>query len=369
MKYTESATVEGFERFAQSLPCMVWITDANGNPEWHSQKFCDYTGTSEVVALREGWIPSVHPADRLQIAQKWRHSLTSESPLDAVVRLREEDGRYRWFRIRAETFRGADHTVEKWFGIITDIHDRQIAAATNAHVVDVLMEGLLSTVYPKVQGLTFDTVYRAANVMEKVGGDWYDIFELSDGRVAFSLGDVCGHGVEAAVKMGEAKQAIFVAACLGDPAPEMVLKQANKVLFLSPHVSITTALYGVIDTKLHKVTYASAGHHPPILVGSNGKAAVLPNHGFPLGVEVQMPPLINTHEFTYESGSMMVLYTDGLIEFAHDIFDGEHRLLAAAGESTQCNSKQPAKFIVDGVFGELVPIDDVAVLTVTFHEG
>ena len=154
---------------------------------------------------------------------------------------------YRWFSVRARPYRGTNGAVARWFGTLTDIHDRQTAVEANTHMVDAMMKGYLSKKFPTVRGLEFDTLYRAANVMEKIGGDWYDVFELPDGRIGFSLGDVCGHGVDAAVKM-----------------------------------------------------------------------------------ELHMPPRIRTHEFAYESGSMMVLYTDGLIEFDHDLLDGEDRLLVAA---------------------------------------
>jgi serine phosphatase RsbU (regulator of sigma subunit) len=81
-----------------------------------------------------------------------------------------------------------------------------------------------------------------------------------------------------------------------------------------------------------------------------------------------MPPRIKTHEFTYEPGSMMVLYTDGLIEFSHDIFDGEARLLAAAAESVRCKAEHPARFVADHVLGDIHPNDDVAVLTLFFED-
>ncbi|HUY11790.1 MAG TPA: PP2C family protein-serine/threonine phosphatase, partial [Candidatus Dormibacteraeota bacterium] len=191
---------------------------------------------------------------------------------------------------------------------------------------------------------------------------------LPGGRIGFSIGDVCGHGIDAAVKMGEAKQAIFVAASLGDPAPESVLRTANDVLFLNDQVSITTALYGMIDTVRRTVTYASAGHHPPVLAAANGQAQLLPNHGFPLGVESQMPSAIRTHEFAYESGSLMILYTDGLIEFDHDMLHGEQRLLAAASTAVQSRPEHPARFIVDEVLGGSVAGDDIAVLVISFRD-
>ena len=243
--------------------------------------------------------------------------------------------------------------------------------AAKQATIDVLMEGFLAVDFPVVDGLAFDVLYQPAPNIEHLGGDWYDVFALPDGRIAFSLGDVCGRGLGAAVKMGQAKQAIKVAASLqiNDPMPIAVLDQTNKVIFLNNHqVEFTTAIYGVIDTVNRKVTYASAGHHPPILAKPGEPPRVMPNHGFPLGVEVKLPDLIREHEFIYESGAMLVLYTDGLIEFSHDAEQGEARLLRAAGEAVNVKAPHPARYIVESVLlEEQQHPDDVAVLTISFE--
>jgi serine phosphatase RsbU (regulator of sigma subunit) len=237
--------------------------------------------------------------------------------------------------------------------------------------VDTLLKGFAAIDFPVIAGLAFDVLYRPSAAIEQLGGDWYDIFTLPDGRVAFSLGDVCGRGLGAAVKMGQAKQAIKVAASLqiNDPMPLAVLQQANQVIFLNDHeVKLTTAIYGVIDQAKRIVTYGSAGHHPPILARAGQEPSVMPNHGFPLGVEIELPDLIKEHEFAYESGDLLVLYTDGLIESNHDTEDGEVRLLRAARDAVTAKAQHPAKFIVERALKEEERRhpDDVAVLTILF---
>jgi serine phosphatase RsbU (regulator of sigma subunit) len=243
--------------------------------------------------------------------------------------------------------------------------------AAKEATVAALMEGFTLHDFPAVAGLAFDVLYRPAEKLERLGGDWYDIFTLADGRIAFTIGDVCGRGLAAAVKMGQAKQAIKVAASLqtNNPMPRAVLEQTNKVIFLNGHdVNFTTAIYGIIDLATRHVTYASAGHPPPILAKAGVPARVMPNHGFPLGVELNLPDLIREHEFTYESGTLLVLYTDGLIESSHDIEEGELRLLRAAREVVEANTASPARFIVESVLrGEPQYLDDVAVLTILFE--
>jgi serine phosphatase RsbU (regulator of sigma subunit) len=242
--------------------------------------------------------------------------------------------------------------------------------AAKQAVVDALMEGYLNVELPAVDGLTFDVVYQPAALIEQLGGDWYDVFPLPDGRIAFSLGDVCGRGLQSAVKMGQAKQAIRVAAALpgNDPQPLAVLDQANKVIFLNNNVvEFTTAVYGVIDVAARTVTYASAGHHPPILARAGEAPRVMPNHGFALGVEIDLPDLIREHEFTYAPETLLVLYTDGLIEFNHDADEGERRLVQAVAEAANAKPTHPAQFIVESVVrGEQRHPDDVAVLTIFF---
>lgn len=249
-------------------------------------------------------------------------------------------------------------------------HLRSELAAKQA-TIDTLLKGFTSSVFPIVDGLAFDVLYKPAAAIERLGGDWYDIFSLPDGRVAFTLGDVCGRGLGAAVKMGQAKQAIKVAASLHikNSMPLAVLEQTNKVIFLNDHdVEFTTAIYGVIDLANRKVTYASAGHHPPILAKAGQEPCIMPNHGFPLGVEIDLPDLIKEHEFSIESGSLLVLYTDGLIEYDHDIQDGEARLLRAVRDAVATKPQNPARFIVESVLqGELQHPDDVAVLTIFFE--
>jgi serine phosphatase RsbU (regulator of sigma subunit) len=251
------------------------------------------------------------------------------------------------------------------------IEELRLELAAKQATVDALMKGFLPVDFPTVEGLQFNVLYQPAATIEQLGGDWYDIFKLPDGRVAFSLGDVCGRGLAAAVKMGQAKQAVKVAASLqiNDPMPIAVLDQTNKVIFLNNHhVEFTTAIYGVIDMRTRKVTYASAGHHPPVLAKRGEEPRIMPNHGFPLGVELNLPDLIREHEFLYESGSLLVLYTDGLIEFSHDVEEGEARLLKAARDAVAAKVPNPARFIVESVLQEQPQHpDDVAVMTIFFE--
>jgi serine phosphatase RsbU (regulator of sigma subunit) len=94
----------------------------------------------------------------------------------------------------------------------------------------------------------------------------------------------------------------------------------------------------------------------------------MPNHGFPLGVELNLPDLIREHAFIYEPGTLLVLYTDGLIEFGHELGGGEARLLRGARDAVEARTKHPASFIADTVLDDAPKyLDDVAVLTIFFE--
>jgi len=252
------------------------------------------------------------------------------------------------------------------------IENLKTELAEKQSVVDTLLKGFTPIDFPEVPGLAFDVVYQPSAEVENIGGDWCDVFLLPDGRVGFSLGDVCGKGITSAVKMSQARQAIKIAASLetNDPEPLPVLQQANKVLFLNNHhVDFTTAIYGIIDMTDRSVVYASAGHHPPIIARPGFVSRVMPNHGFALGVESEITPdLIKEHNFTFESGTMMVLYTDGLIEFNHDSEEGAALLLKATRTAIETKQENPARFIVDNVLhtSSNKP-DDIAILTISFE--
>lgn len=110
--------------------------------------------------------------------------------------------------------------------------------------------------------------------------------------------------------------------------PLAVLTQTDTVIFLNDHhVKFTTAVSGVIDTNSRKVTYAWAGHHPPILAKPGEAARALPNHGFALGVEQDLPHVIQEHEFRYEPRTLFVSYTDGPIESRRNGEEAESRFL------------------------------------------
>jgi serine phosphatase RsbU (regulator of sigma subunit) len=144
-----------------------------------------------------------------------------------------------------------------------------------------------------------------------------------------------------------------------------VLSRANEILLLQD-MTMVTAVCGMIDLMNGEITIANAGHPPAILLHPDGRVEMLSASGPPLGALDR--PTYATASTVVEPGSMLVLYTDGLIEYGRDWEAGEARLLEAVRSVDRRSSIDPAATIMQAIFGGDAPVDDVAILTITFRE-
>jgi len=230
-------------------------------------------------------------------------------------------------------------------------------------IADSLQEAFLQKTLPDVANLGFSAIYLPASMEANVGGDWYDAFELPDGRILFSIGDVAGHGVSAAITMSRARQAI-ISAALHENDPAAALARANATLLLQD-ATMVTAICGYIDPRNREIVYATAGHPAPILVSNS--AAYLPSDGIPLGLFAD----VSYRAFVAHAPDrgMLVLYTDGALEFDRDLIRGEERLLVSALAANRAPGINAAETMREHVFGTAVSTDDVAIMTIAFLGG
>ncbi|HEY6234279.1 MAG TPA: PP2C family protein-serine/threonine phosphatase [Candidatus Elarobacter sp.] len=245
------------------------------------------------------------------------------------------------------------------------LNEQTLRADAEHRLTTELQKAFLQQPLPAISNMGFSATYLPAAAQSLVGGDWYDAFELPHGRVMFSLGDVAGHGIEAAVTMTRARQSI-IAAALQDSDPGSVLARANEMLLMQD-TKFATAICGYIDPGTLEVTYATAGHPPAIFVDQSGAARLLPYDGLPLGVEhgASYP----TFKLTAEHDSLLVLYTDGLLEYDRDLIEGERRMVEAARNIAVQRLSNPAGAIEDAIFKNRKPVDDVAILTIAFRDA
>ncbi|MBT2467014.1 SpoIIE family protein phosphatase [Streptomyces sp. ISL-66] len=222
----------------------------------------------------------------------------------------------------------------------------------------ILQRSMLPQHITPPPGLEVSHRYLPASDVNEVGGDWYDVLPLARGKAALLIGDVMGHGIAAAAVMGRLAASVRALARLDLP-PVRLLHQLEAVLGDLTEPMLATFLYVVCDPATGQCTVTRAGHPPPALVLPDGTVRLLDTPpGVPLGVGgVSFTPT----DFTLLPGSLLVLYTDGLIEArGHDL---DERL----AELTRllADPQRQLDHLCDSLITHLVPAaadDDVALL-------
>ena len=158
----------------------------------------------------------------------------------------------------------------------------------------------------------FAVRYQAASRPLQVGGDWYDIADLDDGRIALVVGDCVGHGLAAATVMGQVRSACR-ALLFDNPSPGAALAGMDRFAARLPGAQCTTAICAVLDPKTGELVYSSAGHPPPLVVEADGNTRKLDDgHTIALGVRPDWPR--PEARMTIPARATLLLYTDGLVE-------------------------------------------------------
>ncbi|WP_406261397.1 SpoIIE family protein phosphatase [Actinacidiphila glaucinigra] len=197
-----------------------------------------------------------------------------------------------------------------------------------------------------------------------VCGDWYDVVNLSAGCYAVAVGDVVGHGLEAASVMGMLRSALSAAMRTVD-GPAKALEVVGQYARCVEGAMATTAFSALIDKERHTISYSSAGHPPPVLLHGDGRCELL-NRATdpPLGARPAHAPRPQA-ALSYRPGDTLVLYTDGLIERRQeDIYTGLARLTSALAEKPGLGAESLADTLLNrlGVTGGAA--DDIALVTV-----
>lgn len=207
----------------------------------------------------------------------------------------------------------------------------------------------------------FAVRYQAASRPLQVGGDWYDVVDLDDGRIGLIVGDCVGHGLAAATVMGQLRSACR-ALLLERPSPRIALAGLDRFAARLPGAPCTTAVCAVLDPETGEVVYSSAGHPPPILLHPDGTTQVLED-GRTIPVGVRPDRARPEAKMLLPARSVLLLYTDGLIERRrHSLDDGIARVCALMQQSREGELEH----LANQIMAELAPSDgyqdDVALL-------
>lgn len=296
---------------------------------------------------------------------------SSETPVVDEDRWREaplviEGASVGYLRLAAAPGRSFSPTERS---LLQDAADRAALAIRRAqlheqeHRIAVeLQRGLIPKSLPAVRGVELAAAYEVAGLGVQVGGDWYDAFAMTDGRLGVVVGDVTGRGIRAASAMGQLRTLTraFALAEDGRRSPGEALTLLNRHQLALGDELLFTIVYAVIDPGRGTITWAIGGHPPPLLCRSEGPCRYIEGGNGLLGVE---DTVYQTFEERVPPGSAFVLYTDGLIERRGESLDvGLERLAGAVRDRPH----DPAP-LCDHILAELLEppgerYDDVTVV-------
>src|SRR5579872_3220178 len=226
------------------------------------------------------------------------------------------------------------------------------------NVAETLQRAFLPSRLPERVGLRITAHYRPGSSEADIGGDWYDAFETKRGRIALVIGDVTGKGVGAARLMVLLRQAIRIAALESDD-PQHIASKCNQLLLSESSEALASAFIGTLDPMTRELRYVSAGHAAPYLRLPQDGLQQLDSVAAPLGAITNTN--YRTRTVVLPDSSMLVMYTDGLIEVSRDVISGEAALKRLLTTEALMHAANPAQFVERTIAGQ-EPRDDIAIM-------
>lgn len=172
-----------------------------------------------------------------------------------------------------------------------------------------IQASILPELPPELNGVETAHAYQPAS---EVGGDFYDVLALEDGRIAVAVGDVAGHGVSSGLVMSMAKSALAVQVTF-DPEVDSVFRTLNRMVYQGARRRLlTTLVYALVDPVRRELFWASAGHLFPYRIGRDGVLSPLESVAYPLGVRRTLE--VRTRRIHLDPGDLLFLFSDGVVE-------------------------------------------------------
>ena len=246
------------------------------------------------------------------------------------------------------------------------------ARRIDRQTIDTLQLALLPVTPPTVPGLSIGCAYTVGGgPSSPVGGDWFSVIPMADGRLGVAIGDVVGHGIEAVAAMAEYRFTLRALAAAGED-PHVVLNQLSQLSGrFGRTAAYTTCVYGVLDPTAATWRFANAGHPPPLRV-RDGVVELLEAAGRPpVGALRHSRDRYESAEHVLKVGDLIAFYTDGLVERRGELIDlGIHRLgeRAARASGDMIDLSESSREIIIDLVGDGPP-DDAALVLVHFDSA
>jgi hypothetical protein len=263
-------------------------------------------------------------------------------------------------------------------GLVTEAETRRrksaLALYDSEHRVAETLQRSLLPILPSIAGLGLAARYLPGAAHQEIGGDWFDVFVLDDGRVGVVIGDVVGHDIAAAAAMSKI-QASLRAYAWGGVTPSEVLDRLDGLIATFGISELTTVFYGLLDPPdaagQRRLTYANAGHLPPFVRYPDGHVADLSAaNSLVLGAPVPAGTVRPLGQTALSAGSTLLLFTDGLVEVpGESLTDSLSELQARiAGAAAGTDAEGLCDLVLAPVNPDRLR-DDVAVLTIALGSG
>ena len=356
-----------WRELADTAPAMMWTTDTDGAITFVNQGWLRFTGTTFHEEMGESWALGVHPEDAEPMLASWEEALAARRSWEGEYRLRHHTGEYRWIHDRGVPRIVGDRFVG-FVGTAIDIHERKtmegrlLEVYEREHrIAETLQRSLLPERLPPIEGVALAARYLPGARGAAIGGDWYDVLERPDGRVALVVGDVAGHGLRAAASMGQLRNA-FRAYGMVEASPAEVVARINRLVMSGVEQVMATVLYLVLDRESGEVAWSAAGHPPPLVIAPDGARFLEGGRSVPIGAAD--PAVFREATAILPPGSSLLLYTDGLVERRDTPLDERLAELAEAAATAGDELGELCEHVIAKVLGPGDPRDDVAILAV-----
>jgi PAS domain S-box-containing protein len=356
-----------FRDLADTAPAMMWTTDEDGLVTFVNEGWLRFTGTTLEEELGASWQLGVHPEDADATLSTWDRAREERRSWEREYRLLHHSGEYRWIVDRGvPRYEGGRYAG--YVGTAIDIHERKTMEARLLEVyqrehkiAETLQRSLLPERLPQIEGIELAARYLPGARGAAIGGDWYDVLERPDGRVALVVGDVVGHGLRAAATMGQLRNA-FRAYGLVESSPSEVVARINRLVMSGVEDVMATVLYLVLDRETGELSFSAAGHPPPLVLAPDGPRFLEGGRSVPIGAAD--PAVFREVSAVLPPGSSLLLYTDGLVERRDEPLDQRLDKLAAVAGGAEEDLDRLCERVIDAVLGDGDPGDDVALLAV-----